>query len=117
MVASGYQDTCIFYRICRICSHHQVKFRNESDWLLKPQTKSKFFVNESASDWLKNLGWPLLKSLHCNGPHESCTITPRRFRAYVQVFQPLLLLEPCFFMAIFLHSSVSEISFLTCGCL
>ena len=28
-------------------------------------TKSKFFVNESASDWLKNLGLPLLKSLHC----------------------------------------------------
>ena len=28
-------------------------------------TKSKFVVNESASDWLNNLGWPRLKSLHC----------------------------------------------------
>ena len=51
--------------ICRVCSHRQVKFRIEFHWLLKT-TKSKFFVNESVCDWLKNLGWPRLKSLHCN---------------------------------------------------
>ena len=46
--------------ICRVCSHRQVKFRIEFHWLLKT-TKSKFFVNESVCDWLKNLGWPRLK--------------------------------------------------------
>ena len=42
----------------------QVNFRIEFDWLLKT-TKSKFYVNNSASDWSKNLGWPRLNSLHC----------------------------------------------------
>ena len=41
-VASGY----LYFRICRVDSHRQVKFRNKSDCLLKTQSRNSLLTNQ-----------------------------------------------------------------------
>ena len=41
-VAAGY----LYFRICRVCSHRQVKFRNKSDCLFKPQSRNSLLTNQ-----------------------------------------------------------------------